>query len=357
MDLNKEDEKYIKMCFELAKKGGHNVLPNPLAGSVIVKNGKIISKGYHEKYGGFHAERNAVLKAKDEDLKGSTIYVNLEPCSHFGKTPPCTDLIIEKQIKRVVYSIEDPNPKVDGYSKLKKEGIEVKKGVLEKEGIELNKVFLKNITKQIPYIAIKTATTLDSKVATVNYNSKWITGEKSRLEVMRLRSEYQAILTGSNTVKFDNPELTSRIEGGINPVRIIMDRKGILSTRAKVFRKDGTRVIVINNTDKKYPKHVEKIKFKNMKTLMKDLYKKGIYSILIESGGKLNSVFIKEGLVDEIYHFIAPKILGGGISFVSGLDPVKMSDSIDVKDLKIEKFDNDILLNYKLVYDKKKGKN
>lgn len=354
MALNK-DEKYMKMCFELAKKGGLDVLPNPLVGCVVVKDDKIISKGFHKKYGGFHAERNALLK--DIDFKGATLYVNLEPCSHFGKTPPCVDLIIEKQIKKVVYSMSDPNPKVEGEKKLIKNGIEVVKGVLEKEGEELNKVFIKNITKKLPYIALKTAATLDSKVATINYNSKWITGELSRQKVMELRSLYQGILTGSNTVKLDNPKLTSRIEGGINPVRIIMDREGKLSNRANVFKKDGTRVIVINNTDKKYPSHVEKIPFKNMKSLMKTLYNMGIYSILIESGGKLNSVFIKEKLVDEIYHFIAPKILGGGISFVSGLDPVKLSDSVLAEDLKIEKFGDDILLNYKLLYDKKKGGN
>lgn len=354
--VSDNDKKYMKKCFELAKKGGLNVLPNPMVGALIVKDEKIISTGFHKKIGEFHAERNAILNC-GENPEGGTLYVNLEPCSHFGKTPPCADLIIEKKIKKVVYSTKDPNPKVNGAKKLKDAGIEVIDGVLEEEGKELNKVFIKNILKGLPYVAIKTATTLDSKVATVCFNSKWITGESAREEVMRLRSSYQAIMTGSNTVKADNPKLTSRIEGGINPVRIIMDRSGKLSPRANVFKKDGTRVIVVSNSDKKYPKHVEKIPFKNMKNLMKTLFNMGIYSILVESGGKLNSVFIKEKLVDEIYHFIAPKILGGGIDFVSGLDPVKMSDSISAKNLKIEKFGDDILLNYKLVYDKKKGGN
>ena len=348
MVSNKEDEKYIKMCFKLALKARGKTFPNPLAGAVIVKEGTIISKGYHKKCGSNHAEREAVLKAKDADLKDSVIYVNLEPCSHFGKTPPCTDLIIEKKIKRVVFSSYDKNPLVEGVKKLKENGIEVTGGVLEKEGNELNKVFFKNITAKMPYVALKTAVTLDSKIAASNYNSKWITNEKSRFEVMKLRSNFQAILTGSNTVKYDNPKLTSRIKGGINPVRIIMDRNGRLDLKSNVFADDGTRVMVIDNSDKKYPSHIEKIPCENIKDLMETLYEKGIYSILVESGGGLNSVLIKEKAVDEVYQFIAPKILGGGIDFISGFNPCKIEDSIKVYDMKIKKIDDDILLNYKL---------
>lgn len=348
MALN-NDEKYIKMCFSLAKKGENNVLPNPMVGSLIVKEGRIISKGYHKKYGEFHAERNAILNAK-EDLEGATIYVNLEPCSHFGKTPPCADLIIEKKIKRVVFSSFDKNPKVDGVKKLKEAGIEVLGGVLEKEGDELNKVFFKNITKKIPYIALKTATTLDSKIATENYNSKWITGDSSRLEVMKLRSLYQAIITGSNTVLYDNPKLTSRIKGGINPIRIIMDKKGQIPFNYNVFEDNGTRIILIDNTKRKCPSHVEKIGFSNINELLKTLFNMGIYSILIESGMGLNSAFLKEKCVDEIYHFIAPKILGGGINFIDGFNPQKIDDGLIAYNLKIKKFEPDIMLNYKLKF-------
>ena len=348
MALN-NDEKYIKMCFSLAKKGKNNVLPNPMVGSLIVKEGRIISKGYHKKYGEFHAERNAILNAK-EDLEGATIYVNLEPCSHFGKTPPCADLIIEKKIKRVVFSSFDKNPKVNGVKKLKEKGIEVLGGVLEKEGDELNKVFFKNITKKIPYIALKTATTLDSKIATENYNSKWITGDSSRLEVMKLRSFYQAIITGSNTVLYDNPKLTSRIKGGINPIRIIMDKKGQIPFNYNVFEDNGTRIILIDNTKRKCPSHVEKIGFSNINELLKTLFNMGIYSILIESGRGLNSAFLKEKCVDEIYHFIAPKILGGGINFIDGFNPQKIDDGLIAYNLEIKKFEPDIMLNYKLKF-------
>lgn len=350
MALNK-DEKFIKKCLKLAEKGGLNVLPNPLVGCVITDTeGNIISEDYHKKIGEFHAERNAILKTADEKLNGAILYVNLEPCSHFGKTPPCADLIIEKKIKKVVFSMFDPNPKVNGmgYKKLKEAGIEVITGILEDEAKELNKVFIKNITKKIPYVMLKTATTLDSKIAAANHNSKWITDDISRLEVMKLRSSYQAIMTGSNTVRFDNPKLTARIKNGVNPIRIIMDRYGALDINSNVFNDDGTRVIVIDNSDKKYPSHIEKIPYNNMKELMETLYQKGIYSIMAETGAGLNSVLLKEKTVDEINHFIAPKIMGGGIDFISGFAPDSPNESIIVRNLKIKKLKNDILLNYRL---------
>lgn len=350
MASNNEDEKYIKKCFALAKKGRNKVCPNPMVGCVIVKNGKIISAGYHKKFGEFHAERNAILKASDKDLENSTLYVNLEPCSHFGKTPPCVDLIIEKKIKRVCFSNFDPNPKVNGLKKLKEAKIEVTSGILEKEGLELNKVFFKNITKNLPYVSIKTGTTLDSKIATSNFQSKWITNELSRTEVMKLRSTYQAILTGSNTIIQDNPKLTSRIKGGVSPIRIILDRKGKIDNSANVFNDDNVRVIVVTNSNKKYPKNVEKIEFKGFKPLMKTLYEMGISSVLVEAGGTLGGLLLKEKLVDEIYQFIAPKILGKGISFTEGLELNSLDLAITAYDMKIKKFGSDILLNYKLNY-------
>ena len=348
MDFNFEDKKFMKTCFALAKKGGNNVCPNPMVGCVIVKNGKIISKGYHKKFGGFHAERNAILNAKDKDLTGSTLYVNLEPCSHFGKTPPCCDLIIEKKIKRVIFSNNDPNPKVNGIKKLKEAGIEVTGGLLEDEGYELNKVFFKNIKTHLPYVVIKTGTTLDSKIATENLQSKWITNELSRIQVMKLRTRYQAILTGSNTVICDNPKLTSRIKNGISPIRIILDREGKINIDANVFNNDGVRIIVITNSDKNYPSYIEKIPFIGFLPLMKTLYKKGISSIMVEAGGTLNGLLLQEGLVDEVYQFIAPKILGKGINFTGNLDIGTLDRAIDVHDLKIKQFGSDILLNYKI---------
>ncbi len=341
-------KKYIKECFKLAQKSGLDVLPNPKTGCIIVKDGKIISKGYHEIYGGYHAERNALLNLSTEEAEGADLYVNLEPCSHFGKTPPCTDIIIEKKIKRVFFSNFDTNPKVNGANILKEAGIETTGGILEKEGRELNKVFFKNIEKKLPYVMLKIATTLDSKIATQNGKSKWITSDKSRLKVMELRSSYQAIMTGSNTVLTDNPLLTSRIKNGRNPIRIIMDKKGVLKGNENVFNDDGTKVIVINNSNGKYPSFVEKVPFENFDTLMKILFEKGICSIMAESGQGLNSALIQAGIVDEINHFVAPKIFGNGLDFVSNLGIFEIKDCKKAKDIKIKRCGEDILLNYKL---------
>jgi len=190
------DEKYMHMCLELAEQGRGKVSPNPMVGCVILDiNGNIVSKGYHKKYGENHAERDALLKLRNNEAEKGTLYVNLEPCSHYGKTPPCVDLIIERKIKRVVIASRDPNPKVNGLSKLKESGIEVTEGVLEEEARFLNRIFFKNITQKLPYVVLKTATTMDGKIATKTGDSKWITSEESRKEVYRMREEFDCILT------------------------------------------------------------------------------------------------------------------------------------------------------------------
>ena len=199
-------EKYMKICIQLAKKGEGKVSPNPLVGCVVLdKDNNIISKGYHQKYGEYHAERNALINI--EKNTGHTLIVNLEPCSHWGKTPPCTDIIIEKGIKRVVIGMHDVNPIISGIEVLKKAGIEVIEKVMEKECQNLNEIFIKNMTENKPFIAIKTATTLDGKIATSNGSSKWITSEKARSRVKKIRNKYDAIMTTSNTVLADNPTM------------------------------------------------------------------------------------------------------------------------------------------------------
>ena len=186
-----QDEKYMKECFKLAKKGFGKVFPNPMVGCVVLdKNGNVVSKGYHHKYGENHAERDALLKLKNNEANGGTLYVNLEPCSHFGKTPPCVDLIIEHKIKLVVIGMKDVNPKVDGITKLKKVGIEVTTGILQEEAEFLNRVFIKNMTKKLPYVVLKTATTMDGKIATKTGDSKWITSNEARKEVYKMRKEF-----------------------------------------------------------------------------------------------------------------------------------------------------------------------
>lgn len=358
--MKKIYEKLMKKCISLAKKSKGRTSPNPLVGAIIFDDDfRIISKGRHEYYGGNHAERNAVLSAK-EDLKGKSIIVNLEPCSHFGKTPPCADLLIEKGFKRVIFGMVDPNPVVAGNGKRKLEnaGINVIEGILENECKELNKIFIKNHTKKLPYITIKTAVTLDGKIATSTGNSKWITDEVSRKEVQKLRNEYDAILTSSQTVIKDNPSLTCRIKNGRNPIRIIIDTNLTTPSDSKVYNNDGTRVLIItsknanDNKIKNYPQNVEFIKCSlkdnhiDLREAVKKLFELRIMSILTECGGTLNTAFIKENLADELIQFIAPKILGDktGINFAEGFNRKEISMCNNLNILSTKRLKNDIMI-------------
>lgn len=290
-----QDEKYMKMCFTLALKGKGKVAPNPMVGCIVLdENGKLVAKGYHKKYGQNHAERDALLKLKNNEAKNGTLYVNLEPCSHYGKTPPCVDLIVEQKLKRVVIGMKDVNPKVDGISKLKSAGIEVDY-VLEKDAKFLNRVFIKNMTQKLPYVVLKTATTLDGKIATHNGDSKWITSNEARKEVYKMRSEFDCILTSSNTVITDNPKMEHRF-------KCILDKNSRIAKNSQIFSQGEIFVATKENTPLKDGEL-------NLTEVLKTLYQKGIYSVFIECGGTLAGAFLKENLIDEIYQFVAPKIL------------------------------------------------
>lgn len=338
-------EKLMKQCLKLAKKSKGLNLPNPYVGAIIYdeENKKVISSGYHQKYGENHAERNAILNSK-KDVEGKTLIVNLEPCSHFGKTPPCADLIIKSKIKRVVIAMKDVNPIVQnkGITKLRQAGIEVIEGVLEKEALELNKIFIKNQTKLKPYIMTKIASSLDFKIALEKNKPTVITNEKSRYCVQKLRCEYQAIMTGSGTVLADNPRLNVRLKNKKSPVRIIFDPNNKLNFDYNVFKNDNTRIILINNSNVIVPSYVEKMPFFDFDSLFKELYKKGIYSIMVEAGQGLNTALFKNNEIDEINYFIAPKIFNKGIDFLSDIG------EINFKDVKIKSIDDDILFNAKI---------
>lgn len=356
-------KKLMRKCINLAKKSEGHVSPNPLVGAIIFDdNFNILSKGRHEKYGENHAERNAILSYKG-DLEGKSIIVNLEPCSHYGKTPPCADLIIEKGIKRVIIGMVDPNPKVagNGIKKLREAGIEVTTGVLEKECLELNEIFITNHIKKRAFVAIKTATTLDGKIATKTGSSKWITDETSRREVQRLRNKYDAILTSSATVIKDNPSMTCRMKNGRNPVRIVLDTNLSTPKDSKIYNNDGTRVIVIvgeNVADYKIKEHAGNVEFIkcplknshiNIKKALELIYNKGIMSILVEAGGTLNNAFIQEHAVDKLIQFIAPKILADntGINFVGGCDRSDIKDCNNLTIISTKKLKNDIMITGK----------
>ncbi|MCE1164048.1 MAG: bifunctional diaminohydroxyphosphoribosylaminopyrimidine deaminase/5-amino-6-(5-phosphoribosylamino)uracil reductase RibD [Bacteroidetes bacterium] len=353
------EEKIMKNCLTLAKKG--KVLPNPMVGCIIMKDGKVIGKGYHKQFGGPHAEVNAVNDAKMNgyNLKGAALFVNLEPCSHYGKTPPCTDLIIKEQIKEVVVGMTDPNPLVagKGIRKLRGKGIKVTTGVLESQCRELNRVFTTVITQKRPYIILKTAQSIDGKIALDNFSSKWITNIKSRKLAHELRSICDGILIGRNTAEKDNPELTARLNRRPkNPVRIVIDKDLKLGKGLKIFTDKASRTIIIHSSKhkgfRKYPGAeyigVRENKYAlDLNDLCRKLIKEKIYSLLIEGGSKTLSGFVKEGLFDEVYAFVAPKIIGRGISPYQDFKLDRITKAKELILNKVIRLDNDIVLNYK----------
>lgn len=339
-------ENYMKKCIELAKNGEGQTSPNPMVGCVVLdKNENEISTGYHHKYGDNHAERDALLKLHNGEEKGGTLIVNLEPCSHHGKTPPCADLIIERGLKKVVIGMQDVNPIVagNGTNKLQKAGIEVISGIMEKECKKLNEIFIKNMTQNKCFIAIKTATTLDGKIATSNGSSKWITSSAAREKVKEIRNCYDAIMTTSSTILADNPTMLHR-------KKIILDRRLKTNLEAPIY-KNG-EIYLFNETLDMFEGGVNFIKTPvkanklDLEFVFERAYELGIKSILIESGGILNGSALK--YADKIYHFIAPKITGDNSS-LSCFNFQKINDinnSLNFEIKSIEHFEPDILLTY-----------
>ncbi len=341
-----EYEKLMQKCIELARQAEGQTSPNPLVGCVVLDNyGNEISTGYHHKYGDNHAERDALLKLQNGEEKGGTLIVNLEPCSHYGKTPPCADLIIERGIKKVVIGMQDVNPIVagNGIKKLKNAGIEVIENVLENECKALNEIFIRNMTKNEVFVALKTAATLDGKIATSNGSSKWITSEKAREEVKKIRNRYDAILTTSSTILADNPTMAHR-------KKIILDRELKTNLEAPIY-KDG-EIYLFNETLDMFEGGINFIKTPvineklDLEFILKKAFDLGIKSILVEAGGHLNGEILK--YTDKIYHFIAPKITGDNSS-LSCFDFRKIdniNDSYNFKITQIDTFEPDILLTY-----------
>ncbi|MBN2477718.1 bifunctional diaminohydroxyphosphoribosylaminopyrimidine deaminase/5-amino-6-(5-phosphoribosylamino)uracil reductase RibD, partial [Candidatus Micrarchaeota archaeon] len=345
--MSKKDNQYMSIAIELAKKG--NAHPNPKVGAVIVKNGKIIGKGYHRKAGKPHGEIEAIKSVKDKrKLRGSVLYLNLEPCSHYGKTPPCVNKIIEAGIKEVVFSMNDPNPKVNGNGEkiMEKNRIKIRKGIMESEAEELNKEFIKHMKTGIPYVSLKTGMTLDGKIATETGDSKWITSEKSRRKGYKLRSQNDAVLVGIGTVLKDNPGLNGTEE--FNPVKIILDGRLRIPLDSKLLKKGKTIIATAGKGKKEKRKKLEKKgceiieagkKRVDLKKLLKKLGKKGITSVLVEGGSEINGSFLKENLVDRFYFFIAPKILWGNNqkSVFGGVGPLKIKNCRKIRIESIEK--------------------
>ena len=369
------EEKYMRRAIKLAKKGGGHVNPNPLVGAVIVRDGEIIGEGYHECYGQLHAERNAIANAKKRgnSLEGSTIYVTLEPCCHYGKTPPCTEAIIEEKIARVVVGSDDPNPLVSGkgFQMLREKGIEVIPHFLKEECDAMNHVFFHYIRTGTPYVAMKYAMTMDGKIACYTGDSKWVTGEESRAHVQTLRNHYKGIMAGIGTVLADDPMLNCRIEGGRDPIRIIADSHLRIPMDSQLVRTAGQQPLIVTclpDADEEkaaqlQEKGVEVLRIPGVTTaditeeqkevislpvLMKELGARKIDGILLEGGGQLNESALQAGIVDRIYCYIAPKIFGGAQAKtpVEGQGLTRAADAWQFKRIGMQEFGQDILLEY-----------
>lgn len=361
------DSDYMRLAIELAKKGEGTVSPNPMVGAVIVKDGRIIGQGYHEKYGEKHAERNA-LAACTESAEGATLYVTLEPCCHYGKQPPCTEAVIDAGIKRVVVGSRDPNPLVSGKGNeaLRKNGIIVEEDFMKEECDRINPVFFHYITKKMPYVIMKYAMTMDGKIAAHTGDSKWITCQEARERVHYDRNRYMGIMVGSQTVINDNPMLTCRIPNGRNPVRIICDTRlrtpldsdivnsakdirTIIATGYEAvtgygeYSEKGCEMITINEKDG----HIDMIELMHKLAAMK------IDSILLEGGGTLNWVALNAGIVNKVQAYIAPKIIGGSNAFtpVGGKGKDRMSEAVQLKNSIITKIGSDYMIESEVMTD------
>src|SRR6056300_345156 len=354
------NSEFMQRALELAKLGRGYVSPNPMVGCLITKNNEIIAEGYHKKYGGPHAEVNAINSLMG-DLIGCYVYVTLEPCSHFGNTPPCTDLLIEKKPDKVIIAMEDPNPEVSGkgIQKLRAAGINVEVGVLEQEAQELNKSFILNMTENRPYITAKFAQTLDGFMAQSNNESKWISNEESRKYVHKLRAEVDGIMVGSGTVRRDDPKLNVRMVEGKDPTRIVITSSLDIPTESQLLTdeiaKEKTIVVCNNETDSK---KIELLKSKgvkvivsenlskagNLRKLMSLLYEDyNLGHILLEGGSGLFSSFYEANLIDEIISFQAPKIIGQGLSPFSRIKPIKLSEAARYKLHSTQKSGDDVM--------------
>ncbi|MDO9534580.1 MAG: bifunctional diaminohydroxyphosphoribosylaminopyrimidine deaminase/5-amino-6-(5-phosphoribosylamino)uracil reductase RibD [Bacillota bacterium] len=357
------DERYMWMALDLARQGFGKTNPNPMVGAVLVKSGEVVGTGFHKKAGDLHAEIVALREA-GEKARGAVLYTNLEPCSHHGRTPPCVNAIIQAGVRKVVVAAVDPNPLVSGSGirKLQDAGIKVKTGVLEDKAKRLNEVFFKYITSKMPFVVVKTAMTLDGKIATRTGKSRWISGEKSRKFVHRLRSISDGIMVGINTVLQDDPQLTARLEGESdhNPVRIIVDSKGRLPLESRIVKTapETKTILAVTNlapTEKlvalqscgveilALPAKEEQV---DLCRLMWALGEKEISILLVEGGGTLNFSLLKEHLIDKIYFFMAPFLFGGGSAPTPmeghGIDDI--NESWLVEDMEMKQLDNDILI-------------
>lgn len=360
-DFLSYDEKYMRFAMQLAGNAIGRTSPNPLVGAVIVKDNRVVGCGWHRKAGTPHAEVHALNQA-GELAQGADVYVTLEPCAHYGKTPPCSKALVEAKVKNVYGGLLDVNPKVvgKGFKILEDAGIHVEYGFLQDELRKQNEVFFKWIEHKKPFIVLKAAMTLDGKIATATGQSKWITNETSRAYGYKLRDIYDGIMVGINTVIEDNPMLTARVDGGKNPIRIVVDSSLKIDINANVVQ-DKSAKTIIATTDKADKDKILKLQAQDVDVIVVDkdendkvdieklldiLGQQNICSILVEGGATLSGSFVAKKLVDKVYFFIAPKIVGGkeAKTPVAGIGILNLQEALALKDIQIEKLEEDILI-------------
>lgn len=360
-DFLSYDEKYMRLAMQLAGNAIGRTSPNPLVGAVIVKDNQVVGCGWHRKAGTPHAEVHALNQA-GELAQGADVYVTLEPCAHYGKTPPCSKALVEAKVKNVYGGLLDVNPKVagKGFKILEDAGIHVEYGFLQDELRKQNEVFFKWIEHKKPFIVLKAAMTLDGKIATATGQSKWITNETSRAYGYKLRDIYDGIMVGINTVIEDNPMLTARVDGGKNPIRIVVDSSLKIDINANVVQDKSAKTIVAT-TDKADKDKILKLQAQDVDVIVVDkdendkvdieklldiLGQQNICSILVEGGATLSGSFVAKKLVDKVYFFIAPKIVGGkeAKTPVAGIGILNLQEALALKDIQIEKLEEDILI-------------
>jgi diaminohydroxyphosphoribosylaminopyrimidine deaminase/5-amino-6-(5-phosphoribosylamino)uracil reductase len=358
--MARDDEQWMKRAIRLAEKGRGRTSPNPMVGAVLVKEGIVVGEGYHARAGEAHAEIIALRKAREE-ARGSTLYINLEPCTHYGRTPPCVPVIIEAGVRRVVIGIEDPNPliKAKGLESLAKAGLEVKVGILEKECRRLNEAFYKYILKREPFVILKAAATLDGKIATRDGESKWISGETSRRFVHRLRDQVDGVVVGIDTVLQDDPMLTARVKGGRDPFRIVLDSRLRIPEEAKVIKADPSKTIIATTElaarDKR--QRLEKMGAQilvldsehervSLKPLLSKLVEMGMMSLLLEGGSQINGSFLDEGLIDKFLLFLSPRLMGDpkALGIFGGRGVSNLNEAVAVREISTKRIGEDVFV-------------
>lgn len=361
--MNKED--YMRRALELAELGAGYTNPNPMVGCVVVKGDRIISEGYHEKYGEFHAERNALTRCR-EDAAGADLYVTLEPCCHYGKTPPCTEIIIEKKIARVFVGSLDSNPLVagKGVQILRDAGIQVETGILEEECKKLNEVFYHYMATKLPFVVMKYAMSLDGKIACATGDSKWVTGEAARRHVHELRKRYKGIMVGIGTVLADDPMLNCRVAEGADPVRIVCDSSIRIPLQSQLVQTAHEIPTIVACAQSAFDSRKKQEKIKklqeagvqiipttgahgvNLKELMMILGEQKVDSILLEGGGTVNASALEDGIVNKVYAYISGKLIGGldAPTPISGMGADRMADVVQLKQMEIRYMGEDICI-------------